>query len=52
MTLRENMGKKVFKTFEVVSSTGLVLFTGTRKSCWRFCEMYDRYANWNIRKCQ
>lgn len=35
--------------FEAVSSTGLVRFIGTRKSCWMFCEMHDRYGKWSIR---
>lgn len=36
--------------FEVVTRSGKIRYRGTRKACWRYCEMYDRYAEWSIRR--
>lgn len=36
--------------FEVKTKYGKVVYFGTRKACWMYCEMYDRYGTWRIEK--
>lgn len=36
--------------YEVVTRQGKVVYIGTRKECWRYCELHDIYAIWKIKK--
>ncbi len=36
--------------FEVITKQRKVVYIGTRKACWRYCELHDIYATCKIKK--
>lgn len=36
--------------FKVVNSLGRIVYKGLLSACKRYCEMYDFYGTWKIKK--